>query len=166
MDNPDDEKTTINVKAVSARAWERAKSSAIKQGETMGAWLSRAINQLADAEAGPREFPPVKPAANLPAETGNPGPAAAPEAIAHAFGALLSGQAALVAATGIQPLKREVRLAHALVDALSRDMQGIDRLPPPKPRQSRSRGGKAAGQSLLGNGKAAPLLDGPVDPGK
>jgi cysteine synthase A len=81
--------TTINVKRVSAAAWEAAKAAAIRQGKTMGAWLSRAIATQADMEAGPREVPPVaRPAANpelLP-----------PERLAE----LLHGVAALSSSTG------------------------------------------------------------------
>ena len=71
MGNPDDGRTTINVKGVTREAWERARAAATKSGEAMGAWLSRAVDQLARLEAGPREFPPalaVKPTNN----SGNP----------------------------------------------------------------------------------------------
>jgi hypothetical protein len=97
MDNPDDEKTTINVKGVSAKAWERAKNAAAKQDETMGVWLSRAANQLADREAGPRELLP-QPPANLPPKMVKPTGLTAPE-----LAALLQGMAALATATGIPP---------------------------------------------------------------
>src|ERR1700754_1971710 len=97
MANPGEETTIINVKSVSAAAWEKAKKAANKQGETMGAWLTRAVTQLADREAEqPREFPPVKPAANPP----RPGTMAASE-VAH----MMQAMAALAAATGRPPPK-------------------------------------------------------------
>lgn len=148
MDNPEGDKTTINVKAVSARSWERAKASAIKQGQTMGAWLSRAIDQLADAEAGPREFPPVKPAANPAVETGNPGQA--PGMTAGELADLMRGVAALATASGTSPAKADLRRAYGLADELVREARGLPRKPRPV--------GKAAGQSLLENGKAPALV--------
>ena len=57
----DDPRTVINVKAVSIAAWEKGKAAAAKADETMGTWLSRALNQLADREAGERYIPPAKP---------------------------------------------------------------------------------------------------------
>jgi len=73
MDNPDDKRITINVKGVSEKAWETAKKAALKQNETMGSWLSRAIPHLANLEAGPREFPPER-LANPETIYGNPLP--------------------------------------------------------------------------------------------
>ena len=143
----DDEKTTINVKGVSGKAWERAKTAALKQGEPMGPWLSRAINQLADREAGPREFPPVT--ANLAPETvkPDPNPGLSPVEVA----ALMQAQAALASATGVAPPKADQRRLYGLADELVRDARGM-------PRKARIVG-KAPRQSLLENGKAA-VLDG------
>jgi hypothetical protein len=56
-----DETKTINVKGVSAAAWDRARQCADKTDESLGVWLSRAIETQANLEAGPREWPPVKP---------------------------------------------------------------------------------------------------------
>jgi hypothetical protein len=138
MDNPDDGKTTINVKGVSAKAWERAKAAAAKQDETLGVWLSRAANQLADREAGPREFPP-QPPANLAPEMVKPSGLTAPE-----LAALLQGMAALATATGTSPAKADVRRAYALVDDHVREARGI----PPRPIRLHPRPGKANGQPL------------------
>jgi hypothetical protein len=123
MANPDDEKTTINVKGVSAKAWERAKNAAKKQDETMGDWLSRAANHLADREAGPREFPPAL-QANLPPEMVKPPSLTAPE-----LAGLMQGMAALATATNIPPAKTDVRRAYALVDEHVREARGM----PPRP---------------------------------
>lgn len=153
MANTPDETTTINVKSVSSRAWERAKASAIKQGETMGTWLGRAIDQLATAEAGPREFPPANPAVNLSAKSGNPGPAN--PLAAEDIAAVMQGVASLAAATGIKPSVSTVRQLYAAADDIARDERGIPR----KPRTI----GKALGQSLLGNGKAAPRFAAPAE---
>ncbi len=146
MDNPDDEKTTINVKSVSAAAWERAKSSATKQGETMGAWLSRAINRLADSEAGPREFPPSL--ANPAPEMVKPDSPSVPVSPVD-LATLMQGMASLASATGVPPAKADVRRAYGLADDLVRDARGIPR----KPRIV----GKARGQSLLESSKAGTL---------
>lgn len=139
----DDGKTTINVKSVSVAAWERAKSSALKQGETMGAWVSRALNQLADDEAGPREFPP-SPANPSPREV-KPDSSGASVSMAD-VAVLMQGIAAVAAATGQPPAKADLRRAYGLADELVRDARGIPR----KPRIV----GKAIGQSLLLEGKA------------
>lgn len=143
MDNPDDRNTVINVKGVSVKAWERAKTAAAKQDETMGAWLSRAINQLVDREAGPREFPPV-PMANHRSEMVKPPGLPAPE-----LAELMQGMAALATATGTNPAKVDVRRAYAAVDDLVREARGM----PPRP--VRRIAGKAGGQALSLDGKAA-----------
>ena len=148
MANPGDETTIINVKSVSAAAWEKAKKAANKQGETMGAWLTRAITQLANREdEHPREFPPVKPAANhAPVR---PGTMTAAE-VAH----MMQGMAALVAATGRTPPKPITARAYRLADDLFRHEMGL----PPNPVRL---AGLAKKQSLLENGKAseAPAAD-------
>jgi hypothetical protein len=62
MDNPTNERTTVTVKGLSVTAWNEAKKAATKTGEPMGVWLSRAIVEQANREAGrPRELPPEKP---------------------------------------------------------------------------------------------------------
>jgi hypothetical protein len=58
VDNPDEERTIINVKAVNVRSYEGAKKAANKAGETMGSWLSRAMDQLANLESGERYILP------------------------------------------------------------------------------------------------------------
>lgn len=147
MDNPSDDRVTINVKSVSAKSWERAKVAANKQGQTMGEWLSRAINQLANNEAGPRELPAL-PAANFRPETGNPGPSAAMSA--GDLADMMRGLAALATASGTPPAKADIRRAYGLADDLVRDARGMPRKPRPI--------GKAIGQSSLQNGKAGPVL--------
>jgi hypothetical protein len=59
MVNPDDDKTIINVKGVPKPAWELAKRLAAQADEPMGMLLARAIQCLADQEAG-RVKPPDK----------------------------------------------------------------------------------------------------------
>ena len=150
MDNPADDRVTINVKSVSAKSWERAKVAANKQGQTMGEWLSRAINQLANNEAGPRELPAL-PAANLKPKTGNPGPAGPAAGMsAGDLADMMRGLAALATASGTPPAKADIRRAYGLADDLVRDARGM-------PRKSRPIG-KASRQSLLENGKANPPL--------
>lgn len=156
MDNRADEKTTINVKSVSVAAWDRAKKAATKQGEAMGEWLSRAINQLADIEAGPREFPPANPPVNQISETGNPVRfALSPAELSD----LMHAQAALTTATGKLPAKADTGRAHALAAEMVRAAIGM----PPKP----LRIGKAPakkinkmGNPALANGQAAPMIGG------
>jgi hypothetical protein len=67
------ETITVNIKAIRAASWANAKLRADAADESMGEWVSRAIDQLAAAEAaGPRLIPPVKPIslpANPPAKT-------------------------------------------------------------------------------------------------
>ena len=143
MGNPLDERTTINVKSISVSAWERAKNAAKRQDESMGSWLSRASEHLANLEDGPRELPPLA-SANPPPEMGNPTPAPV-----EGLGVLMQGMAALAAATGTAPAKADTRRLYALVDDQVRQARGL----PPRPVRRRQ-GGLAGGQSLLENGKA------------
>jgi hypothetical protein len=58
--------TTVNIKAIKVAAWERAKTAAGRNDETLGNWVSRACEQLAAAEAGgPRLYPPATPDLDL-----------------------------------------------------------------------------------------------------
>lgn len=61
-----DDKTTINVKAVNLKSWEAAKRAASRSGETLGQWVSRACDQLAEREAGERIYPPLIPQGGPP----------------------------------------------------------------------------------------------------
>ena len=158
MGNPEDERTIINVKGVSAPAWERAKKAANKQGQAMGAWLSRAINQLADAEDGPREFPPL-PVGNPPPEMGNLSPPAGnPEGMtADQLAAVMQGLAAVAASSWTLPTKVAVRRIYSLVDDHVREAK---RLPPAPVRlRSAPSARKAVGQSLPRKGKTALIED-------
>ena len=138
MDNPDEAKTTINVKAVSAKAWERARNCAGKHDETMGEWLSRAINRLADLEEhGTTVEPPANP------EKPVRGFSAAPEAVAE----MARGMAVLAQATGVMPAKRDVRRVYGLMDEIVRAARGMPPRPLPSP-------GKANGKALPKIGKA------------
>lgn len=110
----------------------------------MGSWLSRAADHLANLEDGPREIPPSMPA-NLVSEMGNPVPAPV-----EGLGVLMQGMAALAGVTGTTPAKADTRRLYALVDDQVRQARGL----PPRPVRRRNPG-KAAGQSLLENGKAA-----------
>ena len=136
MDNPDDEKTTVNVKGVSAKAWERAKKAATRQDETMGSWLSRAANQLADREAAPRELPPA-PVANPDPQNSKAVPVAGIVDALSALGGLMAGQAAMVGATGIKPPKTETRRLNRLADTMARAALGEPPRPPSRPRLPR-----------------------------
>lgn len=140
MATPEEATTTINVKNVRSTAWERAKLAANRQGETMGEWLSRAIDHLANLESGQREIAPgkpVKPTAELLAE------------IAPVVGGNLAD------------MTREARSSvSALVDAHIRESQGLPprpvRVPPP-----RLAGRKAEpqnGQSGLAGSASLPAL--------
>ena len=143
MDNPDDEKTVINVKGMSLRAWEKAKRAASKQDQTMGAWLSRAVDHLANLEDGPREFAPVQPA-NLEPKSGNPSSLPIEQ-----LGLLMQGLAALSTATGTAPAKGNLRRLYTLADDHVREASGS----PARPVRVRT-SGKAFGQSRLLQGKA------------
>ena len=112
----DDQKTVINVKAVSIAAWEKGKAAAAKADETMGTWLSRAIIQLADREAGERYIPPAKPVK----------PATAPGVDLHDVAAVLvaMGQA------NIQVQKRVASRVNGLLFAV---LPPSRQLAPPRP---------------------------------
>jgi hypothetical protein len=146
MGNPDEERTTINVKSVSVSAWERAKKAAAKQDDPMGVWLSRAAHHLADMEAGPREFPPAPP----PPSASGPEPAER-KLSATELAALMQASAAFSAATGVKPAVRDAQRLHATLDAMVREGTGQ---PPRTVRPPRNAPliGKAEGQSLLESG--------------
>ena len=61
MANPEDEtaadKTTINVKGVRKSSWEAARRGAAQRGDSMGAWLSDAIDRRISREARQIELP-------------------------------------------------------------------------------------------------------------
>lgn len=145
MANPNDVTTVINVKGVSVTAWDRARKMAQRNGETMGSWLSRAVSHLADMEDGPREFPPGE----LVKQGGNPGQSISPEHLAGLMDALTR----LSVATGVLPLKREVRLLQVTADATVREAQGL----PPAPRRLP---GKAGGKERSEKGKAGRAIEG------
>lgn len=68
MDNPDtDDKTIINVKGVRKPAWEAARRGAAQAGDSMGTWLSDAIDRRISHDATAIEGP-----ANNRGEVGNP----------------------------------------------------------------------------------------------
>jgi hypothetical protein len=118
--------TIVNIKGIDLDAWEAAKTAAARQDETMGEWVSRALNHLVNLEAGPREFPP-NPAANLGPKTVNPGQA---EALAT-----LAGLAP--ALTGIGP--KLAGYAAADVSRLISDCSRLARGEAPRPAAARIR---------------------------
>lgn len=135
MANPAEDRTTINVKGVPTAAWETARRAAAKQGETMGAWLGRAIETKANLEAGPREFPPEKPAAN-PGFTGQQiVPPYVGEVTPEGFGAMMQGWSAFAQATGKPPPRAVISRANRLGDAILRKNLGL-----PVPPQRLARG--------------------------
>lgn len=137
MDNPDDEKTIVNIKSVFKRSWDRAKVAAERNDETLGAWVSRALDQLADRESGPREIlADAKPPAN-------PGPDPRLEQL---FG-MMRNISDLTAATGQKPPKHTVSRLYSMADAWSREQTGLA----PK---VINMSGLARGKAGLENGKA------------
>lgn len=154
--------TIINVKAVSADAWSRAKNAANRQGEAMGVWLSRAIAQLADREAAtPREFPPPHLSGQEPDQISSPQSTMAAAELAG----LMNAVSALAATTGTAPAKVLVRRAYALADDMVRDARGLPRKP--------LRLGKAFRQALVEIGQSVPptiqpepVLDPALEPTK
>ncbi len=162
MDNSGDERTTINVKGVLVKSWEQAKKAAHKQAQPMGVWLSRAADQLANLEDGPREFPslaaanPELKSGNLSGPFGNP-ETMTPEQVAmmmQGFASSMQAMAALSAAG--KPVPSGLRRAFRLADDQMRAAQG---LPPAPVRVQPVRHGKAAGKTSLVGGKAA-LIEG------
>jgi hypothetical protein len=117
VDNPEVKRTIINVKGMDAEQWERAKSAANRQDETMGEWLSRAVKHLADMEEGGREFGPGAPV--------NPRQSMTPEQVA----ALMHATAALQVAAGKPVPLRSAAGLRAVADDLARAARGL----PPKP---------------------------------
>jgi hypothetical protein len=157
MGNPDQERTTINVKGVLVSAWETAKKAANKQNETMGSWLSRAIPHLANLEAGPREFPPVNPEPN----SANPSPAAyvgPPIDVLMAIVALSQEVRESAHAAGIDYPKSAARRHSAILRSAQLAVLGK-----PTRAQPRTLIGLASGQSLLKNGKAYTLAANTVE---
>lgn len=124
MDKPT---VPVTVKAMPVAEWKRAKDAAEKQDQSMAEWLARAINQLADREAGEREvFPnqaPVSPP-SLPTPTIPAGEVTEMMRAAHAV-----SQAA-----GVPVPKTVARHLFAVLSAQARAARG---LPASKPRSPR-----------------------------
>jgi hypothetical protein len=132
MANPDDEpRQIVNIKGIRTTSWERARAASARSGETLGAWVSRALDQLADRESGERFLP----AATPPANPANPAAAADLAAI----GAALMG----LAQAGGTAQARVVREVNRAIFA-----QAGGQLAPRKPRL-------IAGKAGAGNGKAS-----------
>jgi hypothetical protein len=119
MDNPDDEKTIINVKAVSVGSWERAKKAAVKNGETLGSWVSRACDQLANLEAGERYIPPANRSFAAPANPANL-PALPPVDFSEVAAILVAMKEA-----GLPVQKRIGQHVNALLNNRLRDVRGM-----------------------------------------
>lgn len=141
MDNPDDAKTIINVKGIVVRSYERAKKAANAANETMGSWLSRAMDQLANLEAGERYI--------LPASPANHAPVPPPQAVD------LSDLAAVLTAltqAGLPVQKRIGRHINAILNdrlAASRGLPTEGKLPVERQLNlGRVAGGHARAQSL------------------
>lgn len=117
MDNPEVKRTIINVKGMDAEQWERAKTAANRQDETMGEWLSRAVKHLADMEEGGREFGPSERVSERKPLT------------AEQVAALMQAAAQLALATGKPAPKSHAHGLRAVVDDLTRQARGL----PPKP---------------------------------
>lgn len=110
----DDDKTTINVKSISVKSWEAAKRAAARSGETLGQWLSRACDQLAEREMGERIYPPVIPEGNPPFLLDMPGnPPANPTVDLKAVADLILS----LSSAGVPVQKRIGREAQALLHA-------------------------------------------------
>lgn len=109
-----DDKAPVTIKSMDQAAWETAKRSAAKAGETMAEWLARAIRQLAALEEGDRETPPGQP--SKPPAPGLP--------VAELEG-LMRAAAALADASGVPVPKRTARHAYALVSAQLRAARGL-----------------------------------------
>src|SRR3954470_5510451 len=54
----DEAEKIVNIKGISAKEWEKARGIATRNGESMGTYVTRALAQLAEREAGERFFPP------------------------------------------------------------------------------------------------------------
>ena len=54
----DGEVTTVNVKGVRISTWEKARAAARRDDESMGEWLTKALEHYTGLQAGPRELPP------------------------------------------------------------------------------------------------------------
>ena len=139
MADPQVERTTITVKSVEAEAWIMARAAVARTGESMGAWLSRAIRQLAEGEKGVREIlPDERPAVSpglppvSPQFTAEVFPA---EALALLRDTMLAAHAVSVAA-GVPVPKGVATHSFALLSSHLRTARGM---PPLAPRQRRPR---------------------------
>lgn len=146
MDKPEEvnhgktgQTTTITVKAVPVSAWTRAKEAAARNDETMGEWLARAINQLADREAGGRLFAP-----------GQTAPDAPPPPTPAEIEGMMRAAAEVSKAAAVPVPKTAARHFFALLTAVGRQARG---LPAVKPR---SLTGRRIGQTLDAKAIEAP----------
>lgn len=119
MAEPDEPTTTVNVKNMPVAAWRRAGDRARANDETLGQWLSRAIHQLADREAGTgRVIPPARPATpEQPRQTAEEMAAAAQ--LLAAMAATLQAMTA-AASAGMPPARRHVAQISAAAASVAR----------------------------------------------
>src|SRR5215213_4416515 len=66
----DEATQTVNIKGISSKEWEKARGIATRNSESMGEYVSRALAQLAEREAGERFFPPERFSAAIPYNPG------------------------------------------------------------------------------------------------
>jgi hypothetical protein len=128
MANQTDETTIINVRGVSASLWKQAGDCAKKQDESLGVWLTRAIRDRVNIEAGPRELPPLRAVNNAP-EIANHD--ASTVVVLDAMSRLLTS----VIAGGERIQKRNVRETNRLLYTTLRQVQGLPITPQRQPEQ-------------------------------
>lgn len=114
MDKPQDDRQPVTIKAMPVAAWKRAREAAEKQDQSMAEWLARAINQLADMEAGARVTMP-----------GKPDKPEAPAMPAADLEALMRAAHAVSEASGVPVPKVAARHAFALLTGQMRAARGL-----------------------------------------
>jgi hypothetical protein len=119
MDEPT---TTVNVKHMPVAAWKRAGDRARANDETLGSWVSRAINQLANLEEqGDRLILPGRPATPPPAGRD----AAELVPLMQGVAAMLREAAGHAAASGRPIPPGMAKEVHAAMRDLSREARGL-----------------------------------------
>jgi hypothetical protein len=138
MADEESDKAAWTIKSVPIETRKLAVACATKQGDTMAAWLVKAVRNQANLEAGERVLPPANqvnlPAVRLPALT-DPAVTVDMGELAE----LMQAAQAVAQAAGVPIPKATARHAIALTTAQLRAARG---LPPKRPRQTSHENGQ------------------------
>lgn len=134
-----DDKAAWTIKSVPVEVRKLAVACAAKQGETMAEWLTRAVRNQANLEAGERVLPPARTASGLPAVRSTSTPDTGLPVDMTELADLMQAALAVSQAADVPMPKTTARHALMLVTAQLRSARG---LPPKRLRQTQPENGQ------------------------